>query len=397
MRIAQDVQASLDKVVSAAVEAIWDQVPAYPRSTAERLRADVTAHVRAVYQVWLTTLTERRPADRADFPITRDQAMMRISQGISLSDFLQAFRVGQLILWQSVQGIVGDDPGAREAALTVVGNIMQVIEVGSTVAAEAYIEAQQRQVADTDRVRRDLLEDLLTRRPPSPGPKQSMLRSAGLDSSLIVFSAAAVSPSVDDRALGDAVAGMRRVWGGGATGLIVVRQEEIVGILPVSSGRVASAVAKLRRMCGDLERQRLRLAIGVSTLYAGLPGIPEAYAEACVARSGLSGEAGVLALPLLTTFDYLVLRDDETARRLIRPELRRFVEEDAATGGVLIDTLVEYAACDLNAKTAAKRLHLHVNTAYYRLERIAERTGCDVRSVADVVELLIAVRLLKGR
>ncbi|MGW0700080.1 helix-turn-helix domain-containing protein [Streptomyces sp. NPDC002867] len=29
--------------------------------------------------------------------------------------------------------------------------------------------------------------------------------------------------------------------------------------------------------------------------------------------------------------------------------------------------------------TAAHRLHLHVNTAYYRLERIAERTGCDLR------------------
>lgn len=102
----------------------------------------------------------------------------------------------------------------------------------------------------------------------------------------------------------------------------------------------------------------------------------------------------MLALPLLTSFDYLVLRDDETARRLIRPQVRQFVTEDAAAGGVLIATLMEFAACDLNAKTAAERLHLHVNTAYYRLERIAERTGCDLRRLADVMELLIAVRLL---
>jgi transposase len=32
---------------------------------------------------------------------------------------------------------------------------------------------------------------------------------------------------------------------------------------------------------------------------------------------------------------------------------------------------------------AAERLHLHVNTAYYRLERIAERTGCDLRRLAE--------------
>ena len=88
------------------------------------------------------------------------------------------------------------------------------------------------------------------------------------------------------------------------------------------------------------------------------------------------------------------LRDDETARRLIRPEVRRFVAEDVAAGGALIATLAAYAACDLNARTAARPLHLHVNTAYYRLDRIAERTGCDLRRFADVMELLIAVRLL---
>jgi len=90
----------------------------------------------------------------------------------------------------------------------------------------------------------------------------------------------------------------------------------------------------------------------------------------------------------------MVLRDDETARRLIRPQVRRFVEEDTVAGGALIATLVEFAASDLNAVAAAERLHLHVNTAYYRLDRIAERTGCDLRRLADVMELLIALRLL---
>ena len=55
---------------------------------------------------------------------------------------------------------------------------------------------------------------------------------------------------------------------------------------------------------------------------------------------------------------------------------------------------MDFAESDLNAKIAAERLHLHVNTAYYRLEKIAERTGYDLRRLADVVELLIAVRLL---
>ncbi len=223
-----------------------------------------------------------------------------------------------------------------------------------------------------------------------------MLRAAGLEPgrSLLVVSAAPVEPVRDDLTLSDAAAVLRQARGQGARGLAVVRQDEIVAILPATRSRAAAVVADLRRACAELERLRLRLAVGVSTVHAALPEVPEAYTEARVARDGLGAEPGVLALPLLTSFDYLVLRDDETARRLIRPEVIRFVQEDAATGGALIATLVEYASCDLNAKTAAKRLHLHVNTAYYRLERIAERTGCDLRSLGDVVELLIAVRLL---
>src|SRR6185437_9052608 len=135
---------------------------------------------------------------------------------------------------------------------------------------------------------------------------------------------------------------------------------------------------------------------GVSTVHAGLHEVPEAYAEAQVARQALAPAGGVLALPLLSAFDYLTLREAQTAQRLIKPEVRRFVTEDLAAGSTLITTLVAYAESDLNAKVAAQRLHLHVNTAYYRLEKIAERTGYDLRRLTDVVELLIAIRLLRS-
>ena len=36
---------------------------------------------------------------------------------------------------------------------------------------------------------------------------------------------------------------------------------------------------------------------------------------------------------------------------------------------------------------------MHVNTAHYRLKRIEERTGCDLRNIADVLDLLIAVKV----
>jgi sugar diacid utilization regulator len=63
---------------------------------------------------------------------------------------------------------------------------------------------------------------------------------------------------------------------------------------------------------------------------------------------------------------------------------------------VLTATLREYVSSDLNAKRAADKLHIHANTAHYRLARIAERTGCDLRRVDDLVEILIAARLAES-
>ena len=395
-RIAAGVQASLEAMVAAAVEAIWAEVPAYPDSGDDQLRRDVTAHVRAIFLTFLAGLTTGRQARRADFAVTREQATRRVAQGISLADFLQAFRIGQLTLWQGVLDAAGQDARARDAALLIVAQIMQVIELGSTVAGEAYVAAQQHALAESDRVRRDLLEDLLARRAspggPQQAPKRALLRAAGLgpDTRLLVAAAALAGDLPADFTLRDAAPGVTQ----GKRGLAVVRQDEIVGITPLPRGGAAAAVAGLRRACAGLAQRGIRLAVGVSTVHAGLLEVPEAYAEAQIARDGLGGAPGVLALPMLSSFDYLVLREDETARRLIRPQVRQFVAEDAAAGGALIATLAEFAACDLNAKTAAERLHLHVNTAYYRLERIAERTGCDLRRLADVMELLIAVRLL---
>jgi hypothetical protein len=402
-RIAAGVQASFDAMVTAATEAIWTEVPAYPASGDDQLRDDVAAHTRAVFATFLAGLGTGQLARRADFTVTREQATRRVGQGIALADFLQAFRIGQLTLWQSVLDAAGQDAAAREAALLSVAQLMQVIELGSAVAGEAYVVAQARALAESDRVRRDLLEDLLARRAvpiigptigASAGPKRALLRAAGLgpDTRLLVTAAALAGDLPAGLTLRDAAAGASPP--GPAPGLAVLRQDEIVGIIPLPRGGPAAAVTGVRRACADLTRRGIRLAVGVSTAHTGLLEIPEAYAEAQIARDGLGGAPGVLALPMLSSFDYLVLREDETARRLIRPRVRRFVAEDVAAGGTLIATLTEFAACDLNAKTAAERLHLHVNTAYYRLERIAERTGCDLRRLADVTELLIAIRLL---
>src|SRR5262249_7817543 len=160
------------------------------------------------------------------------------------------------------------------------GHLMQLIEVGSTVAAEAYLEAQQHQLADDDRVRRDLLEDLLARRELPPRPKQDQLRLGGLGpaTSPPVAAAVPVAAGAGEAVLRDAVAALR-TGRGRVAGLTVVRQDEIVGVLPVPARGPATVLANLQRVVAALQRRQVPLAVGLSTVHTGLEEVPEAYAE----------------------------------------------------------------------------------------------------------------------
>jgi sugar diacid utilization regulator len=273
---------------------------------------------------------------------------------------------------------------------------MRYCDFASTHAAHAYVEYQQYMVADADRQRRDLLEHLLAGEMPSRGPLVAAAQAHGIAADARMLVATAVT--VDARADADAPhVGSAAIACAGlhdAKTLVVVRQTEIVAVL------VLGADADPCRLCDrvDVLQSRLRsegvaLAMGVSTVAAGVADLPRAYEEAHVALSGVGADGGVEALARLTPFDYLALRADDTARRLVNPRLRAFLDEDRRRGRVLTETIRAVADADLNLRVAAERLQVHPNTAQYRLRRIEERTGRNPRRIADLLDLLVAIAL----
>jgi len=117
-----------------------------------------------------------------------------------------------------------------------------------------------------------------------------------------------------------------------------------------------------------------------------LADIPRAHREALRALA-LAPAGGILRLADLTLFDYLLAGADDTARRLGPAGLDSL---DAPAR----ETLLAYAACNLNAGETARRLHLHTNTVHYRLRRVERVTGRDVRRFLGVVDLVAGLRLL---
>jgi DNA-binding PucR family transcriptional regulator len=171
-----------------------------------------------------------------------------------------------------------------------------------------------------------------------------------------------------------------------------VRHEEVVVVATVDR-QIEVVIESLERAQEQLAGEAIPLAIGVSTVQDGVDRVPAAYREAATALERVRASGGVVALPALSAFDCLALFGPDTARRRIPAAVRRFVVEDLAEDRVLTTTLLEYVASDFNTKVTAERLFVHPNTARYRLGRIEERTGCDLRHVADVLDLLIALRV----
>jgi hypothetical protein len=73
--------------------------------------------------------------------------------------------------------------------------VVHYVNVASTHAAEVYLEAEQLLQAEGERVRRDLLDELLVGRLPAPGPQLDAAKEAGLgpESSCLVIAASARS------------------------------------------------------------------------------------------------------------------------------------------------------------------------------------------------------------
>jgi sugar diacid utilization regulator len=396
-RLVEGFSARMDELVDEAVRAMAEEIPTYGPAGRAMLE-NVREHVRLHFEALMRSLAEARAVTPEDLLFIRPAATQRARLGVPLADFMHAFRIGQREIWRGLAQEAQDEE-TRDAAISVVGQVIEYVNVASTAAAEVYVEVEQQLHAHGERIRRDLLGELLDGQLPEPGPRLNAAREAGLDvaTSCFVISAVARSEPEDEHALRSAAGALGRACGGVVAPLAVVRRDEIVVIAPAQGRNVRALSDSLRAVQEKLAAQGLPLAIGVSTVQQGLDRIPAAYREAYAAREQVDPEGGVLALPALRAFDHLVLIGGDTAERLISEPVRSFVDEDLAERGVLCQTMLEYVAADLNTKVAAERLFVHVNTAHYRLGKIADKTGCDLRSMTDVLELLIAIKLAQRR
>jgi sugar diacid utilization regulator len=390
--IAEMLVARREDLAAEIVGQVKREIPDYrspPRESLEHIAAHIDM---------LAALVRGRRAMPSDYDFIAPHAARRAADGVPLSSFLHAFRLGIRVLWDTVVADTGDDVHARAATLSAARPFLESLNASSTQAAAAYLDAQQSLAAEGASARRDLLEHLLAGRQLSSPRMRAVAAEAGLQEQ----GRCAVIVATDAGALEPGAARMTasvliQAAASAIRPLSVARHDELVIVRALRADELAELSDRLRAAQAGLALRGIAVRVGISTEHVGLAQVPAAYAEAHRAAESAGVKGGVLSLSELSPADYLTSHADEVASRLVPEAVRSFIAEDVEREAGLVETVLAYADCDMNLARTAERLHIHVNTARYRMSRIAERTGCEPRNLSDMLDLVLAIKMLAGR
>ena len=351
-------------------------------------------HVRAHYVTKVACLGAEHPVTLGDLAFARGPATRRARAGLGLEDYINAFRVGHRVFWDALLDSAGDSAGGREAALTLATPLMRYCEVASTHAGHVFTETLHRTVADADRDRRELLEQLLAGELPAHGPLRRLAQATGVapDAALLAVVAAPAGRRGRRRG-GRRRAGASRARRARGRSSVARGGARSIAVVPgCGHARCASACSAPRAPA----REGVPLALGVSPPANGVAELPRAFAEARAALECVDGDGGVAALPLMSPLRYLTRSAPDTARRLVDPRLRTFLARTARAAGCCATRSARSPRPTSSSAWPPRACRSTRTRAVPACGGSRSARAAIPRRVADLLELLTAIALDDG-
>ncbi|WP_415941062.1 helix-turn-helix domain-containing protein [Streptomyces sp. 067-1] len=247
----------------------------------------------------------------------------------------------------------------------------------------------RRSVAETEnRVRGDLITDLLTAPDRDPAGLVARGRNLGIDLNrphLVLV--ASTDADVRERLAGAAV---QYLFG---TGSVSAEHAGTVMLVPAGGaapgGAARAAAEQLTHLVGA------PVTVAGAGPAAGPRALADAHAEAArclqalhvLGRRGAGGSAGELG------FLGVLLGKDHDVEGFVAATLGPLLEYDERRGTQLVRTLAAYFGCGGSLTRAKEELHVHINTVVQRLDRIQAILGPGWNSPEHALELQLALRL----
>lgn len=396
----------LEEIATQMVELYQQEIVDYRLAGQDFIHHDV-------YEVSLDALRRtvadlesgRRAASPAEFEVTRQGAASRVHQNISLESFLRANRLWAKVLWETVLSCTNAEVVAeREAALRIVGQLLEHMDLISTAAAQGYLDELQSLWSDREVVRRDLLDALIA----GEGDSERVRRLAGslhLQLSaryvvVIVRGEERPAEEAPEQPLATRVA-LRRIVGSArallkpkAGSLLVgMRHGEVVALYPFGDH---ADLGQVRESCYSLARDLAEqgVIVGMSGAHDGLAKLAVSYSEA---KEAVEIAAGTGTRGRVVAFDEVlidsVVRSSRHADRILGDTIGPLLAYDAERQADLVNTLRAYMEAGFNLTKSAALLCVHPNTVVYRLRRVKELSGRDPHVPDDLLLLCLGLKL----
>jgi hypothetical protein len=313
----------------------------------------------------------------------------RVHQGISLEEFIHAYRVALHAIWDACAEEAARLRISRNAGFALARSAIDAIDTITTQAAEAYLREETRLRTQSGRAARDLVERLIDGQPTNPGRRHPA--APGLDPTGPLLT---VVGRVEHTALaiGDALQLAKdtleeSVSIGRVRPLATIRHGELVLITVGTSPTawIASLRAERQR---TLEAYSIDVRYGVSVPSQGFASVQQAYREAALSLSYTSAGRPIVSLDELSALECALIGATGTTKAMIASkgaDLRALPDDELSAA---VATIRAFAAADLNVAKAADKMHVHPNTVRYRLQQIATKTGYDPRTFAGLTELI---------
>lgn len=138
----------------------------------------------------------------------------------------------------------------------------------------------------------------------------------------------------------------------------------------------------------DKEKNEENLYIGIGSLDSNIKGIKKSYFNSIeTIKCGKIFKENHMIFDYTDTEIYCILKDSisECAEKLRDLVWTKIKNEE------IINTLVKYYQCDKNLEETAKKLFVHKNTIKYRLKKVKELTGLDVKVQEDNFKLYLSI------
>lgn len=405
--IAARLAESLSALEADIERAVMNEIPAFSASGNPAILPELEAHI-GDHLAEVHRLFGGARSARLEF--VRRHAARRAEQRFPLEAVLHAYRTGHKVISRWLHAVTTEtlataaDPAAALGAIADFA--LEYTDSISTIATSEYVRrTRQLSEAEADR-RSQLLSILLEGYDESDGRVARLLRSAGyLDQrqSFCVILARSVDPQeMQNTARANRLlAALRKALGDlPVRALFGFHEHRVVAIVSAVrrlSGWTAADAALASRVGWALLGLGNAVLAGVSTDAPSTALIPRALREADLALEVADTAQRVVeysSIPLRRLLLHLAEGDAQSALPRWADAL---LDADRRSRGVLVETLRAYADADMNVLKTAKRLNVHPNTVYARMQKIRDATAQDPFRYHVLTEVLLAVDFAGAR